>query len=806
MQVSYRWLERHVDLSGVTPLEVARLLTLHVAEVEGVEPFAAHLSDVTVGHVLERTAHPDADKLSVCRVDVGQGEPLQIVCGAPNVAAGQRVAVATIGTVLPGDFKIKKGKIRGQESAGMICSVRELDLGDEHDGIWVLPGEPEVGRSVAQALGLADWVFEIDNKSVTHRPDLWGHRGMARELAALLGRELKSLDTSLPETGSGEPYPVRVETPGCPRYLALPIDGVRAEPSPQWLRLLLLAVGQRPIDLLVDVSNFVMLDLGQPNHLFDRRRLAGSIEVREAREGELIQTLDGEERRLTPADLLICSGDQPVALAGVMGGELSKVEGDTNELLLEIANFHGTTVRRTAARLALRTDASARFEKSLDPCLALEAAGHLVRILAQIQPSLTLPSPITDAGDWAVPSVRIALPGERVRGILGVDMRDEQIAAHLGALGFGVAIDGGVLTVDVPTWRATKDVTIAEDLIEEVGRTVGYDAIPGAKLVAEVAPPPRDHRRELVRALQDRLSGSARFHEALGYSFQSNDLLRATRGADAAYVEVINPVAEGESKVRRSVLPSLLQKLGPNLRQRGDVRLFEIGKGYLPERRGERGDPAEVHELGLALAAPRPAANARFDAGALPRLRGVLDDLLHVVGAPAPEWRRAAADLPGWAHPGKAVEAVTTGAGGGARVALLAAIHPEVTRDLEIDGDASGACVSLDAILALDRTVSDYRPVPRFPGVKLDVAFSVPAQTPAADVAKVVDHAGKGLVASVELFDVYAGASVGEGKKSLAYHVVLQAADRTLDDKDQRKYLDRLERTAAHQGLELRRE
>ena len=258
MKLSYRWLNRHVDLSGIPPEEVARLLTLHVAEVESTEPFAPHLSAVTVGHVLEREPHPDADKLGVCRVDVGSDQPLQIVCGAPNVGPGQRVAVATVGTLLPGDFKIKKSKIRGVESIGMICSVRELDLGDEHDGIWVLPeakGEPvPIGQPVSEALGLDDTVFEIDNKSITHRPDLWGHRGFARELAALLGRDLLPMDLTLPATGDGPGPAVEIRTSLCSRYLGLFIDRVRVEPSPLWMRLALLATGGRPIDLLVDRS------------------------------------------------------------------------------------------------------------------------------------------------------------------------------------------------------------------------------------------------------------------------------------------------------------------------------------------------------------------------------------------------------------------------------------------------------------------------------------------------------------------------------------------------------------------------
>mgnify|MGYP002526152266 CR=1 FL=1 len=298
MLISVKWLGRHVDLDGISPEELARELTLRTAEVEGLERFAPHLDDVVVGLVQTCEAHPDADKLTVCAVDVGAGEPLQIVCGAPNVGAGQRVAVAQVGTRLPGDFKIKKAKIRGVESRGMICSVRELELGEDHDGIWVLPEESAIGAPVAEALDLVDWVLEIDNKSLTHRPDLWGHRGIAAEVAAIFGRELKGLDMSLPETGDAQGVEVRIENPACSRYMGLCLEGVRVEKSPQWLELLLLAVGQRPIDLLVDISNFVMLDLGQPNHLFDRAQVADGIRVRMASAGETTTTLDEERREL----------------------------------------------------------------------------------------------------------------------------------------------------------------------------------------------------------------------------------------------------------------------------------------------------------------------------------------------------------------------------------------------------------------------------------------------------------------------------------------------------------------------------
>ncbi len=383
MLISYRWLGRHLDLSGISPEDVAEDLTIHTAEVEGLERFAPWLDDVVVGHVAEHGPHPNADRLSLCRVDIGGEEPLQVVCGATNVAQGQKVAVARVGTRLPlgddgGLVKLKKGKIRGVESHGMICAVDELQLGDEHWGIWVLDTDAELGTPISKAMGLEDWIIEIDNKSLTHRPDLWGHRGIAGEIAAIRGRELYPLSSGLPEIASGEPYPVTATTKNCFRYIGLPIDGVRNGPSPDWLRHLLLAVGQRPLDLLVDISNFVMLDLGQPNHLFDRDRLSSAgIEVRDARTGEKMATLDEVEREFTADDMLICSGDEAVAIAGVMGGEASKVEPTTTRLLLEVASFHPTAVRRTSARLGLRTDASTRFEKHLDPTLPATACTHL---------------------------------------------------------------------------------------------------------------------------------------------------------------------------------------------------------------------------------------------------------------------------------------------------------------------------------------------------------------------------------------------------------------------------------------------
>lgn len=815
MLISYRWLSRHVDLEGITPEQLAADLSVAVAEVEDVRPFAPHLGDVKVGYVQTREQHPNADKLSLCTVDVGGPELLQIVCGAPNVDAGQKVAVGEVGTVLPGDLKLKKAKIRGVESRGMICSQKELELGEDHSGIWVLPEDAAVGQPVNEALGLVDHVIEFDNKSLTHRPDLWGHRGIAAEIAALYKRELKPLDLTLPATGDGASFPVRIESEACPRYIALPVDGVQNGPSPEWMKFLLLAVEQRPLDLLVDVSNFVMLDLGQPNHLFDRTQLSPEgIVVRMAREGETMTTLDGFERKLGTEDLLICSGDEPVALAGVMGGEGSKVAEGTTELLLEIANFHPTTIRRTAARLACRTDASARFEKSLDPNLPLLAAAHVVRTLQSIQPDLVLPAPPMDVGTWTDPGRTVELRGDRVRALLGLAITDEDIAGCLTRLGFGVeSKDAGVFRVAVPSARATKDVTIEEDLIEEVARLNGLNAISESALVAEVVPPPHDERRILVRRIQDRLSGNARFHEVLTYSFLPDALANTLGVADEAYVRVVNPVAEGEARVRRELVPSLLGLVEKNRRNRDDVRLFEIGKGYLPEDANERGEPREVHELGLVWAAPPAGKKARYDAGRLLQLRAVADDLVLALGRGELQWRRPqdGETLPPWVHPGRALIATLTRSGTEHVVGLLGDLEPGLHKPLgltdEMQSDVAVARLSLDVLSTLDASAGvGYRPLPKFPGVKVDVALAAPDELAAGDLITAIERSGKGLVAACELFDLYRGESVGAGKKSLAFHVLLQSDTKTLSDKDGQKFLDRLERAAGELGAELRRQ
>ena len=806
MLISMRWLGRHVDLTGVDPQQLAEELTLSTAEVEGLEPFAPHLSAVVVGHV-GRAAH-DLQRLTLAHVHRADAQlvGVRVRHALEHVAGGQLVAVARIGTVLPGDFKIKKSKIRGVESFGMICSERELELSEEHDGIWVLPEGLSVGTPVAEALDVTDWVLEIDNKSLTHRPDLWGHRGVAREVAAILGRELLPLDTSLPELGDGAAFPVAVESAACSRYLGLAIDGVQAGASPLWMRMLLASVGQRPLDLLVDLSNFVMLDLGQPNHAFDRSALDPSgILVRPAAEGESMQTLDGVDRALTPEDLLITSGGRAVALAGVMGGEGSKVQGDTGALLLEVATFAPTPIRRTSTRLGLRTDSSARFEKSLDPTLPLAAAGHFARLLRSLQPGVTFPLALSDAGTWEDPAVELSVSADRVRTALGVDLPTERMVELLRSIEFGVEVQGESMRVAVPSNRATKDITLEVDVIEEVGRLFRYGNIPEQPLEGVLVPPPADPRRRLVEGARDLLAGGARFHEAMTYSFQADGLLERLGLAERPHVAVINPVQEGVARIRRSVAPSVLGLLEQNRRQRGCVRLFEVGKGYRPEEANEAGEPREVHELVLALS-QAPAGGA-LGTTAFEQVQAVVLELARGLGLPDRRFERLEQEPEPWAHPVRRV-GVRLGAGEGVAVGWVAALDPEVAWSLGLEGelqsDTAVACLSVDALLEVEPENDGYEPLPRFPGIKVDVAIVAPEALSAADVAQAIEQAGKGAVKDLELFDLFRGEQVGEGRRSLAYPVLLQAEKKTLSDGDAQKFLGRLGRILEGLGAELR--
>ena len=801
MKVSLNWLARYVDVSGKTPQQVLADLTMSTAEVDGAEGFAQELGSVVIGRVLERNKHEGADKLSVARVDVGTGSPLQIVCGAPNVAAGQFVAVALVGAKLPGGLTIKHAKIRGVESAGMICSEAELGIGEGGDGILVLDeaaASAQLGRHFAAALGVADWVFEIDNKSINHRPDLWGHYGIARELAAIWGRPLLPLGPSTPLPASGASPRIAIEDhAACPRYLGVYVAGVRHARSPNWLRWALTSIGARSIDLLVDLTNWVMFDLGQPLHAFDADKLRGAaIGVRLARPGERMVTLDGAERALDPKDLLITAGDRPAALAGVMGGESTKVDATTRAILLESATFHPATIRRTSNRLGLRSDASARFEKSLDPALTETAAHRFLALLAELMPGAGASGPIADPAAWRYAPKSIRLRKARLDLKLGTTLPGAQVAGILRSLQFDVRDVADGLQVGVPSFRATKDIAIEDDLIEEVGRMFRYDNIEERPLRSVVAVPHREPEPWLCRGLCRLAATELGAHEVYDYSFVPDALLLACGAADHAYARVTNPVAPEATRMRRHVMPSLLGNLAANLRRETEVVLFEDGKGYHVERRDEHGLPHEVRELAFVWAR-KGGASPYAD------LRAGLESILTRVGYPVTAVRELDSSAP-WNHPGRTARLERGGAG----VGYVGLLHPQVAKALGLDAEVAIANLDVRALLASDPAAARYHPIPAYPSQPVDVALVVAAERRVAELTAFLRALGKDggedLVQDVRLFETYVGEGIPAGQKSLNFTVTLGSSTRTLTSKDEERYLGRLRARCGEIGAVLR--
>jgi len=794
MLISINWLNRYVDLKGRSPEEIRDALTLSTAEVEEVTTFGAGLEELVIGHVLTREKHPDADKLSVCTVDVGAGgEPLQIVCGAPNVAAGQRVVVIQPGQKLPDGTKIKKGKIRGQVSMGMICSERELGLSEDHDGILSLERDYSPGVGFHKVVPFLDHVLEIDNKSINHRPDLWGHYGIARELAAILGLELKPLPSPIEFPAQGDTVDVSIEDLGaCPRYTGVCIGGVQVTRSPDWLRYLLHAVGQRSINLLVDLTNFVMLDLGQPMHAFDRRRVKGDVTVRRARPGESMTTLDDLPRELAKEDLLITSGGEPVALAGIMGGQGSMVEADTTELFLESATFHAATLRRTSVRLGLRTASSARFEKTLDPANAELGVQRFLHLLGELCPSAAPSGPLSDPVQWSYDPIVIRLRKARLDLKLGVVVEDQQVRSILESLEFEVRDAQGGFDVTVPSMRASKDISIEDDLIEEVGRMFRYDNIPEVPLSSTVSVPHRDEELYLARDLRRAAALELGAHEVYNYSFQPDALLEGVAAAELEYTVVSNPVAPEICRMRRHVMPSVLSNLAANLRTHEAVRLFEEGKGYHPETRDQDGLPHEVHEIALAF--------ARRSGTDYPALRSGLVSILRRQGfAVQLEELMGHGDLP-WIHPGMTV-ALTSGAG---VVGYVGTLHPQIARNLDLPRGVAIANVDLRELLRAERRDRAFVEMSRFPTQPVDVALMVPTGVQVKTCADFLRAVGRKLVARVDLFEVYRGEGLPPGMKSLNFTVTLGASDRTLDSKDEEKYLSKIRDRCGEVEAELR--
>ncbi len=783
MDVPLRWLAQYVDWD-LSVEELAHRLSMAGAEVEAIKRSGADWEHVVVGRVAAVDAHPNADRLRLATVDFGSVEPLQVVCGAPNLAQGQTIAFAQVGAQLidPNTRelrKLRRGKIRGVTSMGMVCSERELGLSDEHEGILVLDTDAALGTPLADVLG--DVVLDI--KPTPNRPDHYSILGVAREVAALTAGAVREPPAEYPESDVpvSERTSVTIEdATGCPRYTAIVIEGVQVGPSPQWLQDALSSAGMRPINNIVDVTNYVMLEWGQPLHAFDYEVLREHrIVVRRARAGEQIELLDGSQLNLETSDLVIADAERAVALAGIMGGADSEISASTTTVLLETANFQEATIRRSRAlHTESGTEASRRFEKSLNPELAELAARRATALIVETTGGEALAG-IVDEFPGAVHAPQVVVNQRRIEQILSVQPSVEQVRGILTSLGISNRwLPPDRFAVSCPPWRS--DIKIADDVVEEIGRIIGYDNLPSEPLPGAVPDPDFDSQRDLGERIRDVLCGIG-YREILTYvavGEQESNITGSSSESDDSAVRLLNPMNAERDRMRKSLRPWGLRTYALNQREaRGTLALFEVGKTFKPNPGRQ---PTEERMLFALLGGESEGSvhgqTARsvdfYDAkGALEQLGAGLDLEFALTAG-------AADDL--FVNSQSAAARVQ-----GRRVGVIGQVVPAIASSFDIDGDVFALEVSIADLAPL---LADSQAVPSvsiYPAAVEDLALIVDASRPAGDLATAISASG--LVEAVELFDVYTGDQIPVGKKSLAFRVYYRSPDRTLTDRDVEK-------------------
>jgi phenylalanyl-tRNA synthetase beta chain len=791
MRVPYSWLREYCN-PGVEPGELAERLAMTGTEVERVGAVGPPSAEnFVVGKVLTAEPHPNADRLRVCKLNTGDGDERIVVCGAPNVAAGQTVPVALPGATMPGGMEIGEAKLRGVRSAGMICSASELGVGESPEGILVLEDDGLVpGTPLAEVLPVAEPVLELE--VTPNRLDCFGVYGVAREVhavsAAPLAQEPWLEDVEAEGEGEVNDYAsVAVEVPElCPRFTARAFTGVEIGPSPAWLQARLVAAGQRPINNVVDITNYVMLLTAQPLHAFDLDKVPdGALTVRTASEGEKMKTLDDVERTFDAETVLVCDRNGPSGIAGIMGGQVSEVSGETTRVLLEVANWNGTNILRSSRQLSLRSEASSRFEKQLHPELCMRAQRIASRLLVELCGAKLVPGTIDVAAEIpAMPTIR--LRGERVEGLLGMAISQADQKAYLERLGFGVAESGGDLDVTVPPDRH-YDVTREVDLIEEVGRVHGLDEHLPSTLPAVAGRVGGLSRAQRLRRRAEDTMRDLGFDEIVGWSFtdpgEPGRLRLPPEDERSEGVVLSNPLSEDQSVMRTTLLGSLLDVAQSNLARGTErVSLFESGRVYLPGQAndfpGERPAPDhEPHRFGcLAIGPPSRSWRGSEVPNDFFALKGVLEALAGQLGTAL---SFAPVEEP-FLHPGRVASVTVAGIPAG----WIGEVHPLVCREWDVEA-ATAFEIDLAPLLAVAVAGEEtYEDVTTFPAVYQDLAVVVPVEVPATDLRDAVLAAGGELLRAAEVFDFYEGEQVGEGHKSLALRLEFRAADRTLTDEE----------------------
>ena len=796
MIVTYNWLKEFVDFD-FTPQQLCDRLTMAGLEVDALVNIGGDLDSVIVAQLDAVEAHPDADRLTVCQVNTGT-DVVQVVCGATNHKTGDLIALAQPGSVLPGDFKIKKSKIRGQVSLGMLCSEKELALAEDSPGIMILPPGLPLGQPVFDVLGLKDYQIEIG--LTPNRPDCLSVVGVAREVAALSGAELKIPVPQLSEVASPiiESASVTIENEeGCPRYAARMIKNVKIGPSPDWMVHRLETVGMRSINNVVDVTNYVMLELGHPLHAFDFRYLhGGKIIVKSAGDGEKFTTLDDQTHTLCAEDLMICDGQQPVAMAGVMGGLDSEVKDDTETVLLEAAYFKPTMIRRSSKRHGLHTESSHRFERGADIDMIPIALDRAASLIAELSGGQIL-SGMIDVYPHHLKPVSIEINIQKTKDLLAIPVDRETTQSLLESICLSVksGASSDSLQVEVPSFR--PDLEREVDLIEEVARLYGYDQIPVTMPVGTVDAKLPPLRQRTKKVLQDGMV-AAGFAEAINYSFVASDSVEKigipANDRRSVQVGILNPLSEDQSVMRTSLVPSLLETVSRNLNFRSsDLRLFELRPVFLVS--SESGACIEQLSLTAVMSGQREPEGWSQSAATVDfyDLKGVVEELLATIGISDVIYDSEISQP--YLHPGKSCRLLS----GSQQLGFLGEVHPEILTRFNIDQPVYLCELDIEVILTLSGEFSQFKPLSRFPDMLRDSALLLDESVTAAQVMEIVNRGKNKFFESAIIFDLYTGKGIPAGKKSLAIRVRYRDLEKTLTEVEVNKSHDRLIRSLCHQ-------
>jgi phenylalanyl-tRNA synthetase beta chain len=782
MYISLNWLKDFVKIPAkIGAAEISKELTNHTVEVEGFINQAEQFKNVVVGRVLEVKKHPNADRLRLALVDIKKAK-LNIVCGAPNLVEGQLVPVALIGAVLPNGLEIKESEIRGEKSSGMICAEDELGIGKNHEGIIVLRDDAKIGEPFAKYLKADDIILEVDNKSLSNRPDLLSHYGIARELGVIFGLTLKPYEKLLNKKfeflkKKENKLGVKVDdSESCPRYMAVKIDGLEIKESPAWLKERLIAVNQKPINNVVDLTNYIMLESGQPLHAFSADKVE-KILVRRAYKNESLETLDEKERYLTEDDLVISDGKNALAIAGIMGGKSSGINNKTTSIILEAANFKAAVIRKTSQKLGLRTEASSRYEKSLDPILTETALFRFLTLLQEMCPEIKMASSLIDINQTKINTVDIAFDLNWLTKKIGQEIPKDFVIKTLEKLGFKIAdASAEVLLVSVPSWRATKDVSTKEDLAEEVLRIYGYDNITSQLPVEELRLPEVNQERLLERKVKNILALKHNLDEVYNYSFVGEDQLKKLNIDFFNYLKLANPLTDIQTMLRQSLVPGLVANIKTNQAKADSLSFFELGSvffnapGNLRKEAEEGTLPYQEKHLGLALASD--------DENLFGKLKGIVNNLFqNLINFKIEVDFSAPTELPGWVDKNTVAKIMVLNE----EIGVVAMLSKESLNNVNIKKPTVIAELNFSfmAKLISSLAATHFQELAKYPAVVRDLAFVLNEKILYNEIKNEMIKFNP-LIKEVELFDIYVGNKLAADEKSLAFHLNLQSEGKTL--------------------------